>query len=330
MQGGIKTILVTGANGFIGSRVCRLLAASGYVIRIICRESSDLTFLDDIPYSKFVADITNPDSLIPAVTGADYIVHLAGLVKAKKRDAYFQINQQGTLNLLNAVRNQNINLTRFILISSTAAFGPSSGNPRREEDPPRPVTIYGQSKLAAEESARPFFNLFPITILRPPGVYGPGDKAIFPLFDIVNKGIRPYMAGGKNRIQMIYVDDLAKAIKRAVETNTISGQAYIIADNQAHTIREMLDEIGTLLNKKGIGISIPLTFLKGMALFSELLFRALGQAPHFSREKVKELTADWEFDVSKAMGELGFEAQTNFTQGARLAIEWYRKKGWLK
>ncbi|MEE9443346.1 MAG: NAD(P)-dependent oxidoreductase [candidate division Zixibacteria bacterium] len=330
MQGEIKTILITGANGFIGSRVCRLLAASGYAIRIICRESSNLSLLSDIPYSKYMADITNPDFLIPAVTGADYIIHLAGLVKAKRKETYFRINQQGTLNILNAVKNHNINLKRFVLISSTAAYGPSPGKPRREENPPQPLTTYGQSKLAAEEAARPYFDLFPITILRPPGVYGPGDKAIFPLFNIVNKGIRPYMAGGRNRVQMIYVDDLAEAIKCAIESSTSSGQAYIIADREAHTIREMLDEIGTLLNKKGIGISIPLSFLKGMALFSEFLFRALGQTPHFSREKVIELTADWEFDVSKARNELGFEAQTNFTHGARMAIKWYRKKGWLK
>lgn len=330
MQGEIKTILVTGANGFIGSRVCRLLAASGYAIRIICRESSDLSLLNDVPYTKHFADITNPESLIPSVRGVDFIIHLAGLVKAKKKDAYFRINQRGTLNLLNAVKNHNINLERFILISSTAAFGPSFGKPRREEDPPQPVTTYGQSKLAGEEAAQPYFDLFPITILRPPGVYGPGDKAIFSLFDTVNKGIRPYMAGGNNRVQLIYVDDLANAIKCAIEKSASSGNAYIIADGEPHTIREMLDEIGRLLNKKGIGISIPLAFLKGMSLFSELLFRALGQTPHFSREKVKELTGDWEFDVSKAKDELGFVAKTNFTQGAQLAIEWYRKKGWLK
>jgi nucleoside-diphosphate-sugar epimerase len=330
MQGEIKTILVTGANGFIGSRVCRLLSASGYAIRIICRESSDLSLLSDIPHTKRIADITKPDSLISAVTGVDFIIHLAGLVKAKKKEAYFRINHQGTMNLLNAVKNHNIDLKRFVLISSTAAYGPSFGKPRSEDDPAQPVTTYGQSKLAGEEAAEPYFDIFPITILRPPGVYGPGDKAIFTLFDTVNKGIRPYMAGGKNRVQLIYVDDLADAIKCAIESSTASGQAYIIADGEPHTIREMLDEIGRLLNKKGIGILIPLSFLKGLALFSEFLFRALGRTPHFSREKVKELTADWEFDVSKAKDELGFEARTNFTQGARLAIEWYRKKGWLK
>lgn len=326
----VKTILVTGANGFIGSRLCRRLAANGYAIRILCRESSDLTLLKDIQYSKSIGDITDPESLAAAVSGVDYIIHSAGLIKAKNEAAYFRVNQTGTVNLLNAVKNNNLDLKKFILISSVAAAGPADKIPRKESDPCLPLTTYGRSKLAGEDSARPFFDLIPITILRPPAVYGPGDRAILTLFDLANKGIKPYMAGGHNRIQMVYVDDLCRAIQVAMESDHSRGQTYFIADGQAHSVRELMDKMGQLLGKKGIGIYIPLWLLRIIALLSEGFFRMIGKTPLFSREKVRELTANWLLDVSHARDQIGFETKFDFTAGATEAITWYRKEGWLK
>lgn len=329
-QSKVQTVTITGANGFIGSRVCRLLAANGYNIRIICRETSDLRLLADIPYTKIIADITDPESLPQAVAHTDYIIHLAGLVKAKKADDYFRVNQGGTVNLLNAVKNHNLELKKFVLISSLAAFGPSTDRLRREDDPPNPLTTYGRSKLAGEESIQAYTDIIPITVLRPPGVYGPGDTEIFTLFDIVNKGFKPYMKGGHNKIQMIYVDDLAMAIKLAMEKPESRGRAYQVADVEPHSSREMLNIIAELLGKKGIGITIPGWLLNFIALLSELYFKLIGHTPHFSREKVRELTTNWELDVSRAKKELGFEAGVNFKTGAAHTIEWYRREGWLK
>lgn len=325
----IRTVLVTGATGFIGSRVCSRLAASGYAIRILCRETSDLSLLADIPYSKFIGDITRSKTLDPAVSGVDYIIHLAGLIKAKNEAAFFLVNQQGTLALLNAIKNNNLTLRKFVLVSSVAAAGPAFGTPRREADPPGPITTYGRSKLAGEESLEPFYDLIPITIIRPPAVYGPGDRAIFSMFDIVNRGIRPYMAGGRNRVQMVYVDDLVRAIMMAMESNRSRGETYFIADARAHTVREMTDIMAGLLGKRGIGVSIPRWLVYLLAFFTETACRMLGRAALFSREKVRELTADWELDVSKARDQLGFETSVDFKEGVRHTIDWYRREGWL-
>ena len=325
-----KNLLITGANGFIGSRVCSLLADAGYRIRITSRESSDLTLLEGIPYTKVIADITRPESLPAAVRDIDYIVHLAGLIKADSKEDYFRVNEQGTLNLLNAVKNHNLKLKRFVLISSVAASGPASGIPRKEDDPPQPITAYGRSKLAGENCRVAFDNLFPIVVLRPPAVYGPGDKAIFTLFDVVNKGFKPYMGGGHNRVQMIYVDDLARAILAGLESDRAAGETFFTAESESHTVRELLDIIGDLLDKKGIGINIPRWLLFTIAFCSESFFRLIGKTPMFSREKARELTADWELDVSRASERIGFEAKYDFRTGAALTIDWYRKKGWLK
>lgn len=326
----IKTVLVTGANGFIGSRVCQLLTASGYAVRIVCRETSDLRLLKGIPYSKAIADITHPESLPIAIKDIDYVIHLAGLISAKNEDAFLRVNQQGTLNLITAIRDHHPGIKKFVLVSSVAASGPASGTPRREEDPPAPLTAYGRSKLAGEETLRPFYDRVPITIIRPPAVYGPGDRAILTLFSLTRRGFKPYMVGGHNRVHMVYVDDLAFAIKAAMESGQSTGQTYFIAETDSHTVREMLDIMANLQDKKGIGIYIPLWLLNFFASVSEFFSKMTGRASIFSRDKVRELTSDWKLDLSKASRQLGFTAKTDFISGAKTTIDWYVREGWLK
>jgi len=326
----LQTVLVTGANGFIGSRLCRLLAASGYALRILCRETSNLTLLADIPYSKTIGDITRVESLASAVKDVDYIIHLAGLVKAPTEAEFYRVNQQGTLNLINAVKNTNLKLRRFVYISSLAAAGPSDGAPRKVTDPPAPLTMYGRSKLAGEEALRPFMDLIPISIIRPPGVYGPGDREIFTLFDAVNKGLKPYMAGGHNKVQLVFVDDLATGIMAVMESENARGRTYFIADDTPRTTRDMLDTIGKLLDKRALGVYIPLWLVNLLAFFTEMAFKMVGQVAMFSREKVRELTTDWEIDVSDAKRDLDFATHMDFETGAAATIAWYRREGWLK
>jgi nucleoside-diphosphate-sugar epimerase len=286
--------------------------------------------LKGIPYSKAVADITRPETLPAAINEVDYVIHLAGSISAKDEDAFLRVNRQGTLNLITAVRDHHPELKKFVLVSSVAACGPASGTPRREEDPSAPLTAYGRSKLAGEEVLRPFYDQIPITIIRPPAVYGPGDRAILTLFSLTRRGFKPYMAGGHNRVHMVYVDDLALGIKAAMESEQSAGQTYFIAETDSHTVREMLNIMADLQGRKGIGLALPFWLLDFFAFVSEFFSKMVGRAPLFSRDKVRELTSDWKLDLSKARRQLEFASKIDFTTGARITIDWYVREGWLK
>jgi nucleoside-diphosphate-sugar epimerase len=325
----IKSVLVTGGNGFVGSRICRMLAAHGYKIHIVCRKTSDLSLLEGIPVGKHYADVTSADGLAEAVTGRDYIIHSAGLIRARRESDFFRVNQQGTINMLNAVKNNNLAVKKFVLISSVAAAGPSNGEPRTEEHEPHPISAYGRSKLAGEEALQSYFDLFPITVIRPPAVYGPGDRAVYSFFDLANRRILPQLAGGNNRVQMVYADDLALGIMQAMESEHTVGNRYFIAEQEAYSLRELTAIISSAVGKKGVSLPLPKWILVICAIVAEFWFKALGKAPLFSRQKLRELTASWELDVSAAQKDFGFVAPTDFPTGAAATVSWYRNAGWL-
>src|SRR5205823_14015189 len=146
-------VLLTGGSGFLGSYVAEQLAAGGHVVRALVRPKSARSILDKLPRVEFVPGaIERPDTLKPAMEGVDAVVHVAGIVKARKPADFFEVNTQGTRNLVDAALARG-GLERFVYVSSLAAVGPSAdGTPVSENAEPRPVTQYGRSKLEAERA----------------------------------------------------------------------------------------------------------------------------------------------------------------------------------
>ena len=132
--------LVTGSNGFIGSFLVEELLERNYQVKCLVRKTSDLQWIKDLPVQFAYGDVTNFDSILPAVENIDYIFHLGGIVRARKENDFFLVNSLGTKNLLEACKQHNLNLKRFTYLSSQAAVGPSSdGIPITEEKQPNPI-----------------------------------------------------------------------------------------------------------------------------------------------------------------------------------------------
>ena len=184
--------LVTGASGFIGSHLAAALAAAGHDVSCLVRSTSRVDFLSTLPVRLVDGDCRERGSLRAAVSGADYVFHLAGAISAADRQTYFDVNAGGTKNLVDACLEWNPALRRLVHVSSIAAAGPSPrGGSLSESDECRPVSDYGRSKLEAELALRAAGDRLPWVIIRPPNVLGPRQKELEESIGLLRLHIRP-------------------------------------------------------------------------------------------------------------------------------------------
>ncbi|MCK4384800.1 MAG: NAD-dependent epimerase/dehydratase family protein, partial [candidate division Zixibacteria bacterium] len=256
---------------------------------------------------------------------------VAGLTKAKNKEEYFKANYKGTKNLIEVCAEDNPRIKRFVYISSQAAVGPGKGGqPLNENSLCNPITDYGKSKLEGERIVLEYSSKLPVTIIRPPAVYGPRDSDILGFFKVANRGFKTLFGRGESYISLCYVEDLAEGIILAAESPKAIGQIYFIADDQIYSWREAFGIIAKVLNKKTITLIIPNAFLFTVAFISENIFRLLGKPAVFNMQKVREITQKyWLCDVSKAKKELGFSPRYGLEEGAKKTVRWYKERGWL-
>ena len=316
-------ILVTGANGFIGARLCRTLSALGADVVAGVRRGAKLEYLSDLDLPHQYGDVTQPETLAELVRDVDVIVHNAGLVKANRTEQLFEVNATGADALMQAALVTGT-VSRFIYISSQAAAGPSSGSPRRESDEPQPITAYGRSKLAGERSLLQYRERMNLQIVRPAGVYGPGDREVFTFFQAVSRGIRPHIGDIDRSISLIFVDDLTAGIAQALP----SGEVYFLAESGERTFGELVELVRNAVGKRALKVPIPGPVFRALGALSQSA-RLFGAAPMLTWEKAGEILAGWQVSIERAVEHFDFAPQITFPEGARRTVEWYRERGWL-
>lgn len=327
------TILVTGATGFLGSHVAEQLSKAGRPVRALVRKSSNKKFLESLKNVELVyGAVDDAESCIEATKGVTGIIHAAGLVKARSSEEFRQVNTEGTENLLLGAQQAGT-VKRFVFVSSQATAGPSdaNGTPVRVGEETSPVTAYGRSKLAAERILLAAKSTVPITILRPPAIYGPRDNEILIFFKAVRSGVLPLTNPLDAKYSMIYGPDCAAACIRALDTDLESGTILFVDDGQPVTFREMIERVEVALGKKAwVRLPLPQALVKGAAAVTELYGKATNQAVMLTRDKCNELHAPgWVCDGSEARKVLGWNPQVQFAEGVKLTAAWYKQEGWL-
>lgn len=319
-----KDILVTGATGFIGSRVALELAKSGARVRALVRNPAKAGALGDAGISTVIGDMAEPASLSGAVRGCQAVFHFAGTTNEFKPRAHFErVNLDGTRLLAEAALKEGIE--RFIHVSTVWVYGLRSGPGICETSPCAPSgQSYADTKLEAERAVRRLIDEkgLPAIIVQPSQVYGPGDPnwTERPI-ELIKSGRMILAGGGKGLIQPVFIDDLVRGILASAERGGL-GETYILCGPEAVTVREYFSYFAAMVGKKRLP-SLPGRLALGAAAAAERWARAFGGAPVFTRQEVMSTMATATYDGGKAARELGFVARTSLAEGMREVALWW-------
>ena len=320
--------IVTGANGFVGSNLVRALLSKDYDVTCFVRKTSNIESLKNLPVKLAYGEYKSVDSLSKACKDQNYIFHLAAKVKEKSKKKYFEVNLDGTKNLLTAIKDSNIK--KFIFLSSQAAAGPSTSKiPKTEEELENPISYYGKSKLAAEKYIKDNAQI-PWTIIRPSAVFGIYDKDFYLYFKILKKGIAPLVGFGKKYISLIYVEDLTNLIIEAAENPNADQQTFFACDGNIYSLDDFLSTLKNVLDKKLIRIKIPIIFIYTLVLFNECTKYFCKQQATLNFQKVKEMKMKyWLCSSEKARNLLNFSQKFTLNKALRKTYKWYKENKWL-
>lgn len=320
-------VLLTGASGFIGGRLRDALLARGCDVVAIRRKGS--------PPSKkgrsVEAEYDDREGLVRIVEAEkpDYVFHVAGATKGITYGEFHRANVVPTENLIAAIEKAHPALARFVFVSSLTAFGPSTRErPLSENDIRRPIEFYGQSKLEAEHVIERSSVRY--TIVRPGGVYGPGDADYFNLFREVEGG-RNVFFGNQNRLfSAIYVDDLIDAILRAATSESAVNKGYFVDDGRIVTWGEFQKAIVAASGRRALTIKLPEVLVSVAAVGGELASRIDGKPRLFNRQKAKMGAQEaWTCTSAALRADTGWSSTVPMEEGVRRAYAWYRAEKWL-
>ncbi len=328
-------ILITGASGFIGSFIVSEALRRGMEVWAAVRRTSSRKYLTD-PRIHFVElNLDSREEMVGQMAGLcfDYVVHAAGATKCLHADDFFRINTEGTRNLVNALRDTEMPLRRFVYVSSLSVYGPVRETQPYgeilETDTPQPNTAYGRSKLESERFLDSLTD-FPCVTLRPTGVYGPRERDYFLMAKSI-KGHTDFSVGYKPQdLTFVYVEDVVQAVFLAIERGR-NGRKYFLSDGRVYSSRTFSDLIHRELGRPWLlRIKAPIWVLRVVTFFGEYIGRMTGQLSALNNDKYNIMRQrNWRCDIRPAIEELGYSPQYDLERGVKQTVKWYLENGWL-
>lgn len=299
---------LTGGTGFSGSYILPQLLAAGYDVVALARKPEVLA---GRCRNVIAGDLSDDAALAKLVAGADVVLHVGGATSAKSRHEYFNVNVEGTKRLFRAARAAHV--TRFVYVSSLTA---------REPD----LLDYGASKAAAEQFLLGHDDEdCDILILRPPAVYGPGDRAALPLFKQLQLRVAFLPGHRSSRFSLLHVSDFAKVVCDAVEYKS-HGIFELDDQTMGYTWADLVQTCAALTGKPERVVHVPYPVLNTAAGMAEVLAKITGGHPFATRQDMAKIyhrdwvVNGWLWPIAKPI-----KLQEGFAQ----TLEWYQQQGWL-
>jgi nucleoside-diphosphate-sugar epimerase len=302
-------VALTGATGFVGRKVVAELLANKHAVTALVRDMAAA----DLPDAVWLVngDLQNDLTLDDLTNKSDVVIHVAGLISAVSRQDYFVVNERGTRAVAQAaIRN---GVKHFVHVSSLSAREPQ-------------LSTYGKSKLAGEEALMGCPGTMSRIILRPPAVYGPGDRATLPLLKALTQTLAVLPGCADARFSLIHVQDLAR-IAVAAATSSRTGIVELgDGATEGHDWKELACIAATVEHKSISPVFLPKFIPYGIAFIAEAIAAMRHKPSMISRGKINELYhTDW---VARGEG-WPLKSPTGFAQGFAETLAWYRHAGWL-
>lgn len=309
-------VAVTGASGFIGRHLVVALAQAGWRTRLLLRRELDEPQWREPRPQVVTGGLGDADALARLVEGVDAVIHLAGVIKAARRSQFFEVNCDGAAALAIATQ-QGAPGAHFVLVSSLAAREPL-------------LSDYAASKHAGEAAVLDVLGSR-VTVLRPPVVYGPGDRETLLFFQLARGRLVPLLGTRDAVAAMIHVHDLTRLIA-TLAAEAPRGQVLAAADGRPEGYRwdELLGAAARAVgNPAPRFVRAPQGLLSALALFGDLA-RGLGSASMLSSQKLRELRhPDWSVHAAERAQPPGWSPRFDLDAGFVDAVTWYRDRGWL-
>jgi nucleoside-diphosphate-sugar epimerase len=327
-------VWMTGATGFVGGHLVDTLLKQNFEISTAIRKSSITNILEKFDVNIEHVDFYDVESIKNSIesTKPHYIIHNAGLTKSITKAEYYKVNVEILENILKATNQSSHKITKLIFVSSLAAYGPLPFDSQKiitHSTIPSPITSYGKSKLKAEDVLTDQ-NKLDYIIVRPTAIYGPGEKDIFQMMELLNNNLEVYFGTKEQKLTLIYVTDLVDVIIHLMQSKIIN-KSYFVSDGEYYSGETFLGQIKKTLNKKTIKIKLPVQLLRIMAFFAGSYSKITGIPAALNKEKVAELVAEnWICDIENLKEDINFEPKYNLEKGIKETIDWYKANNWLK
>ena len=322
--------IVTGATGFTGAALCRRLIADGWDVTAFVRESPRVAPIRGLGVECVEVDLTSADSVREAMKPVDCVFHIAALFRTEEsdREMFRRVNVDSVDHVARAAKEAGVG--RLVHCSTVGVQGQIDDPPADESYRSSPNDHYQSTKWEGEKIAqRHIRDGLPGVIIRPAGIYGPGDMRFLKLFKAIERGVFVMIGSGRTLYHLTYIDDLVDGFMLAAEKPEALGEVFTIAGPRYTTIQEMADTVARILGKKPPRLRVPLWPVQVAAVACEAVCRPLKINPPLYPRRVEFFAMDRAFTTDKARRMLGYRPQFDLEEGFRRTADWYRQEKFL-